>query len=190
MASQPADTLLNDIERLRRRTRADLHETWLPLVLFGALSIAGAAVALRFGATSLALFWGVSAPAGSVATAIYYHRREHRVGLQVAAAPYIVAAAAIIVGAFLTGGVGGAVGAATISAFGPPLCISAGYLLFARLARSRGLAAVAVALAVLTVAAAAARMSPDQAAWSLSLIYGVAFLATGLVFRASSSGAS
>lgn len=188
MATDATDTLLNDVERLRRRTRADLRATWFPLVLFGVLSMASAAVAWRFGPSALGLFWAMAAPVGSVATGVYYSRREHRMGLEAPVAPYVIVAGVIIVGAFVTGGLGGALGATAVSVFGPPLWISAGYLLFARLARSRGLAAVAVALATLTVATGVAKMQPDQAAWILSLAYGAAFLVTGLVFRASATG--
>jgi hypothetical protein len=188
MAMETADTLLSDIERLRRRTRTDLHPTWFPLVVFGTLSMASAAVAVRFGPTALGFFWAVAAPLGSVATGFYYWRRQDRVGLQAPAAPYLVGAAGIVLGAFLTGGLGGAFGAPAVSALGPPLFVSAGYLLFARLARSRGLAAVAVVLALVTVATGVARIPSDRAAWTLALIYGAIFVATGLVFRASQTG--
>jgi hypothetical protein len=147
-----------------------------------------ALVALRSGGPALGLFWVVAAPAGSAATAVYYRRRGRRIGVEVPAAPYAIIAAALVSGAFLTGGLGGALGAATVSALGPPLCISAGYLLFARLGHSWGLAVVATVLGALTVAIGIARVPADQATWILALVYGAVFVGTGLSFRASSTG--
>jgi hypothetical protein len=188
MATDPTKSLLSEIGRLRRRTRADLQGIWFPLVLFGALSMASALVALRFGGVPLGLFWVVAAPAGSAVTAVYYRRRARRIGLEAPATPYVITAAVLVLGAFLTGGLGGALGVATVSALGPPLCVSAGYLLFARLAHSWGLAAVAIALSALTVAIGIAKMPADQATWSLAMVYGAVFVGTGLFFRASVTG--
>jgi hypothetical protein len=188
MAMETADTLITDVERLRRRTRTDLDATWFPLVVFGGLSIASSAVAARFGPAALGLFWAVAAPLGSLATGFYYWRRQKHVGLEAPPAPYLLAALGIVLGAFITGGVGGALGAQEVSAFGPPLFVSAGYMIFAWLARSKGLAGVAIALALVTVVASVARIPPNQAAWGLSLIYGAVFVATGVVFRTSQTG--
>lgn len=183
MTAEHPHILLHDVERLRQRTRSHLQAIWFPLVVFGGLSMMSAAVAWRFGGPSLGVFWLAAAPAGSVVTAVFYRRREHRIGLEAPPAPYVVAAIGIILGAFLTGGLGGALGAAAVSAIGPPLCVSAGYLVFARLARSRGLAVVAGVLAVLTLTLAAAHVKPDRAAWVLALTYGTVFGLTGLVYR-------
>lgn len=188
MTAERPEILLQDVEQLRQRTRSHLHAIWFPLVVFGGLSMLSAAVAWRFGGAALGVFWLGAAPAGSLITGAFYRRRERRIGLEAPPAPYVIAAAGIILGAFVTGGVGGAFGAASVSAIGPPLCVSAGYLVFARLARSPGLAVVAAALAALDLTLAAARMQPNRAAWVLALAYGVVFVLTGLTYRAPRAG--
>lgn len=180
-SQQDAVALLADTHSIRDRTRASMQALWFPLVLFGLLSLASAGVSWRSGGEALGIFWLIAAPVGIVATSIYYRRSEHRIGLETPVLPAVVGVAVIIIGCFGTGFLGGALDAPRLSAAGPPLAISAGYLIFAWVNRRAWLAATAFALAALDVALVAAGASADTMATVLSAAYGTAFLVIGLV---------
>lgn len=190
MQQQDAVELLDSLARVRRKTRLSISALWFPLVVFGALSLASALVSWRISAAALGAYWLVAAPVGSLATSLFYRQRERRVGLEMPAGPTVLAVAVIVVGAFGSGALGGVLGAETLSAVGPPLSVSAGYLLFARLERSRPLGAVAAALAATAVGVAVAGTEPDDAATLLAVVYGLAFLLTGLAYRVRRAGRS
>jgi hypothetical protein len=143
-----AQQLIGEVENQRGRARKALGGYWLPLVLYGGLALV-AALTLELGAPERILaLWIVAAPAGIVATSIYYGRRAHRIGLSSPPVPFILTGLGIAVGASLLGWLGrdSAIGYA-----GPMLVIGAGYLVFAWLQRSRLAGAFAVALVVAAV---------------------------------------
>lgn len=183
MRQEDAVDLLDQVARVRRSTRLSVGALWFPLVLFGFLSLVSGAVSWRVGADALGAYWLVAAPIGSVATSLFYRRRERRVGLEMPAGPALLAVAVIILGAFGTGALGGALGAETLSAVGPPLFVSIGYLMFARLERSLLLGGVAAGLAVTALAVAVAGMAAAEAATLLAVVYGVTLMLTGLAYR-------
>ena len=182
-----ARDLLDEIERRRRRTRADLGGLWFPLVLFGGITLVSAVVAWGFGPERLGLFWLVTGPAAAVVTSMYYWRHELRVGVESHATPYVMTGAGILAGCFFLGWLGDALGAHTLSSVGPALVVSAGYVVFARLQRAVGLAVVALGLAVVAAALPATGVEPGRAAVILALAYGSVFVATGLAYRAPRS---
>jgi hypothetical protein len=173
--------LIGEVHRVRRRTRARASVMWFPLLLFGALSLVSALVVVRYGGRALGPYWMVAGPAGGIATAIASWRRGSRLGVSVPGAPYAAAAAFILVGASLAGWAGDALGKHLISAAGPSLVVSMGYLLFARLERSPALTGVAAGLAVLTVGVLATGIGPESMAAILAVIHGAVFVATGLI---------
>jgi len=178
--SQPK-AILDEVDRVRRGTRTALHGMWFPLVVFGSLTCLGAGVSWQLGGASLAVYWAVAAPVGSVATGIFYSREQRRVGIEMPSWHWMVGVAVIIVGAFSTGTLGGMLGAEMVSAVGPPLSVSLGYLIFAWIERSPVLATIAVALATLTLAMAISEASPTTVATVLAATYGLVFLVTGLL---------
>ncbi len=178
-----AEELLDEVTRVRRTTRSALHGLWFPLVLFGVLSCVSAVVSWRLGGDSLGVYWAVAAPLGSGLTGLFYHRQEQRVGLEVPVRRWLPGVVIILVGAFSTGLLGGALGAEMVSAVGPPLFVSLGYLFFARMERSVPLAIVAAALAALAMALAFSGGSADLLATVLAAAYGIAFVGTGLALR-------
>ncbi len=188
MQQQDAVDLLDQVARVRRRTRRTLGALWFPLVLFGSLTLLSGLVSWRVGAEALGAYWLVAAPVGSVATSLFYRRRERRVGLEMPTRPALLAVAVIVLGAFGSGALGGALGAETLSAVGPPLFVSAGYLLFAQIEGSPLLGGVAAALAVTALGVAVAGTAPADAATLLAVVYGVTFLLTGLAFRMERAG--
>jgi hypothetical protein len=129
-----AEQLIGEVEDQRSRARKALGGYWFPLVLFGGIALV-AALSLELGARERALaLWIVAAPAGIVATSIYYGRRAHRIGLGAPLLPFILTGLGIAVGASLLGWLGRGT---SIGYAGPMLVIGAGYLVFARLQRSR-----------------------------------------------------
>jgi len=177
------DDLLGEVNRIRRETRRALQALWFPLVLFGSLTLISALVSWRAGSQALGLYWLVAAPLGSVAIALFFRRRERLVGLQLPVAPALLAVAVIFVGSFASGAAADVLDEEMLSAIGPPLFVSAGYLMFARLEHSVVVAAVATALAVTALAVAAAGTTPTSAATLLAVIYGGALLLTGGAYR-------
>jgi hypothetical protein len=143
-----AEQLIGEVEKQRSRARKALGGYWFPLVLFGSLALV-AALTLELGARERVLaLWIVAAPAGIVATSIYYGRRAHRVGLSAPPMPFILTGLGIALGASVLGWLGRAT---PIGYAGPMLVIGAGYLAFAWLQRSRLAGVFAAALVVVAV---------------------------------------
>lgn len=164
-------------------TRTSLEGMWFPLVVFGALSCLSAVVSWRLGGDVLGIYWLCAAPVGSVLTGLYYSREERRVGLEMPTWHWMVGVAVIVVGAFGTGALGAVLGADMVSAVGPLLFVSLGYVIFARIERSAPLAVIAVALAVFTIAMAASGTEPNTVASVLAAVYGGSFVVTGIVLQ-------
>ena len=175
--------LIGEVDRVRRNTRARASVMWFPLLLFGVLTLVSALVIGWYGGQALGPYWMVAGPAGGVATGIVAWRRGSRVGAVVPAGPYLVVAVFILVGASIAGWAGDALGVHLLSAAGPSLVVSFGYLLFARLERSRALTGVAAGLMVATVAMLSTRIAPEPMAATLAVIHGTVFVATGLALR-------
>lgn len=172
-----AQATLAGIDDVRRRTRADLEEFWFPLVLFGSLTLLSLPVAGLGDGLGAAVFWGVAGPAGAVAVALHYKRRELALGATRCATPYLLTAGGLMVGSFLLPALTSEAVQPVASAF----AIAAGYMVFARLERSGALAALS---AVMVLAAGVAIASGHDlaylAAWAT---IGGAVLGTGLALR-------
>lgn len=181
-ARHAADTLRH-IERLRHGTRATLASFWFPLVLFGGLTLASAAVAWRAWGPAVGAYWALAGPLGGLVTAAYYWRRERALGLEGPWVPHALTGAGIVVGCFLAAGLGQALDSETAIAVAPALVVSVGYLVFAWLDRSAVLAAVAAALAAAAAALAATSIDARDLAAIVALLYGATFLATGVAYR-------
>jgi hypothetical protein len=172
---------IEEIEQVRRRSRARASVMWFPLVLFGALQLGGTAMLSLDSGDAVGAYWTVAGPLGAIATGAYAAWWARRVGVEVAWAPYAVTGGLMVVFSIALGAIGGIAGWNTLAAAGPPLVVSAGLLVFARLERSRGLAAVALALAAVVGVLLVLRVEPDLKAIAGSLAYGLAFLWLGLV---------
>jgi hypothetical protein len=126
-------------------------------------------------------YWTVAGPLGGIAVGLYYRNRERALGVESPSLPYILTGLGIFVGAMTAGVAGDALGSDLAAAAGPSLVVSAGYLVFALLERSRLLGAVAVALGAEAAWLWAAGGDPEWIALVLALTYGTAFVATGFV---------
>ena len=171
---------LDQLDEVKRRTRADLRVFWFPLVLFGGLTLVSAGVIVLFDDRALGVYWPLAGPLGGIATSWYYHRHERSVGVERWAAPHVATAVLIVVGASLAGGVGSATDAPLLAAVGPYLVVAAGYLVFAWLERSTHVAAVALALGGLAAVLGVAGFEAEAAALTLALLGGALLLGTGL----------
>jgi hypothetical protein len=179
--TQGARELIGNVERVRRRSRARSSTMWFPLLVFGAASLVSAGVVLLYGGDALGPYWSVAGPVGGVATAVHAMRRGRSVGVETRWGPYVAVGVMVLAGTLVLGAGGAMTGRPMVSAVGPPLVVSAGYLAFARLERSRLLGWLAIALAALAVLLPLAGAEAELTAAALAVAYGTVFLTTGLV---------
>ncbi len=172
---------LEEVERLRRRTRAALHSFWYPLLFFGALTLASTPVCELGPDWALGLYWAVAAPVGFVAVSRRYMKREAGLGVTKAALPYVATGVFIMVAAWASGAAGGILESDVLAIAGPNLAVAAGYFVFAWLERSGVLALLASGLAALAVALAVGDVG--HACAILAATLRTVSLATGLALR-------
>jgi len=173
------EATLRQVEEVRHRTRTDVHPAWFPMLLFGILGLVSVPFGFVADGAGTGLFWLVAGPAGGFATSRHYRNRASSIGAGVRGRAYSVLGVLLFLGAWVGG-------AATGSAAAPMLAIAIGYLAFARLEHSAPIAVVAVALGVGAVVVAAT--DPAHGDVLLTLAFGVAFTATGLVLRRHDRG--
>jgi len=176
-----AAQLLDSVRTARDATRGRLRSYWFALVVFGVLTTLSAPFFAIWNGGGVALFWLVAAPAGTFAVMRYQRGRASATGAWRAGRPYNITAGALIAACFGLGIIGGVTDHMDIANFGPPLAISAAYLVFAWLERSLALALLALSVAGLTIGLAVADV--DHAAQILALSYGASFAIVGLAVR-------
>jgi hypothetical protein len=177
---EDAVTTLDELERVRRHTRAVVHPAWFPLLVFGLLGLASIPFGFIGDGAGVGLFWLVAGPSGGYATARYYTRRAFAHGAGVRGRAYTVLGITLFVAAWVAGFV-------TESAAGPMLVVAIGYIAFARLDRSWPTAVVATVLGVSAVVVAVADVGLADVI--LALVFGLGFTATGLILRRRDSAA-
>lgn len=187
MEPESAAETLQEIERVRTKTRAKLRTFWFPLLVFGSLTVASTAVIVLAGAPAVGVYWAVAAPLGAIVTRRYYQRRENALGLEGRGAPYVATGIGMMVGCFLAGALGEELVSSVMAMVGPSLVVSAGYLVFAYLDGSFPLAGVAVALAAAALGLQATDLDAEQVGVLLAVGYGGASLALAIVYRAAES---
>jgi hypothetical protein len=172
-----AGALLAETERMRTRTRRDRHGYWLPLTLFGLIVLGAMPLFVESAdappqgemvqfdpsgilggiftanAALIAIYWLVALPLGYLATALYYRLRARRRGVGGRAWPYVATGIGLLAVLVFT----------AVPLFLPLvflslrglaalLTVAVGLFVLASLERSRVLAGVATAFAVLAVA--------------------------------------
>jgi hypothetical protein len=181
MQQNPAETL-REIDQLRGRTHKVLNHFSFPCILFGALMVISAAVGLVAGGLATGIFWMVAGPVGGAVTGLYYRRRERALGVETSPRAWIVTSVAILIGCMSAGFGGAALDLPMLSALGPLLCISAGYLVFGRLSNSTSLSVSAVVLAIVVVAMWLTGAG-EQVGSVGTALYGVVLFTIGLMNR-------
>ncbi len=168
---------LQQVDEVRRRTRAAVHPAWFPMLLFGAFALASTPFCAIGHGLGQGLFWAVAGPVGGVLTARHYHRTAKATGAGVRGGPYWAVAAGIFVAAW----VAGASGSERVQTAGPMVAVALGYLLFARLERSFPVAVCAGVLAAVALGVGIADVG--HRCVILSLTFGTVFSVAGLVMR-------
>lgn len=187
MTEDDAATLLGVVRRTRSQTRSRLAEpSWLPWVLYGVLSLIAVPMTWWFGTPIHGVYWALAVPVGVAITSWYYRRLEVRIGAENRITPILVGMGVIVVGAFGTGALGGALGWPMLAATGPAFAVAAGLSIFAMVQRNAGLALAAAAVTML----AGALLVTGTGAHSTSMIMltacGLVGIAVGVGSRHSS----
>ena len=181
MQQNPAEALL-EIQRLQRHTNSILRHISFPCMLFGALMVLGTGIGMAFGGAANGMYWLLAGPTGAVFTGLYYHRRETKLGVTVNPVPWIGTSVALMAGCIATGFGGATLDVPVLSSLGPLLCISAGYLVFGRLAGSR-LLQVSAAVLSMAVLAMWVMGATEQIWFAASGLYGAVTFIIGLLHR-------
>jgi hypothetical protein len=134
-----AQALLRDAERLRRRARGDRHASSVPLLVFGALTLVSAPMALPALWPWGDMFWLLAGPVGFLATGLWYRRQLARSGVGAGRGSYTVAGVSTLLAFVLL----------PLVWIAPLPVFAAGLLVLAALQRNRYLAAWAVVLGLL-----------------------------------------
>ena len=182
METNEALTTLRGVEELRRRTRATANTSWYPVALFGALTLLSTPLCAFAPPWSLGIYWPIAAIAGMAAVARHYTSREARVGVVSYGWRYVAVGVGILIGASLAGALGGSFQSEQLGEVGPYVVVSVGYLAFAALKRSAGLAALAALFLGASLGVAA--VGAQHACTVLALLFGAASLAAAAAFRA------
>jgi hypothetical protein len=181
LSGRQAAEVLDDVARLRRRTRRSLGMPWFPLLCFGALTILSAPLVAAAGTAALLPLWIIAGGAGMLLTGRHYRRRARRHGVTGGGRRIWLVAAAMFAGCLAAGVAGGALGGEAAGLLGPIVLVFAGYLILGWLQRS-----FAPPLAVAPVAALAAALAAASVpAWIVELTFGAGLMAAGAGLRAA-----
>ncbi|HLI37076.1 MAG TPA: hypothetical protein VKV80_07010 [Streptosporangiaceae bacterium] len=78
-----AAELLTEVRRTREMARAVARSWWFPMVVFGGIALAAAAIDASGSGLAIALWWPLAAAAGFAAVWRYYRMRSRRLGVGV-----------------------------------------------------------------------------------------------------------
>jgi hypothetical protein len=103
MDAHQASDLLHQTQRLTARARVDRHWTWLPLVVFGGLSLLAAPLYhTSIGLWAPLVYWLVAGPIGYTICARYHRARRQRTGIGgVPVGPYVTTGVLLLLGLLL-----------------------------------------------------------------------------------------
>jgi hypothetical protein len=168
---------LDEVETLRTRTRRTAHASWLPMLVFGVLTLGAIPFALLGDDGYDGFYWLVAGPVGGAVTWQLVQRRASEVGvLDRRARLYAAIIAAMVAGALIIGWIGGD---SAFSDAGTLYPIAGGLLVIGAISRTVLIALAGVAIASWGTAVLIA--DPDEiAAWSYAG-EGAALLVAGVV---------
>ena len=163
------------------RAHRDVTATWLPLVLFGTLTLASVAVARP--ASQMQSYWLIAGPLGGLVIGGYAYWQGRRRGIEGPSLRYVLAAVELMVLALASAWIVGPFDGTWQTRFGPAVVVAAGYLAFAWLERNIAIAGVAVGLLAAIVVLAGLRPVHPWTDAMLTVLYGVALIASGAGLR-------
>lgn len=185
MDVRDAQESLGYASAVRRRARNDATAMWLPLLLFGTLTLASVVVARP--SSEFQSYWLIAGPLGGLVIGIYAYRQGRQRGIEGPSLRYVVAAVELMLlalaSAWMTAWLVRVYDATWQTRFGPAIVVAAGYLAVAWLERNVAVAGVAVALLAAIVVLAAIRPPHPWTDAMLTVLYGVALIASGLGLR-------
>ena len=180
-SARQAAEALDDVARLRGRTRRSLGAPWFPLVCFGVLTMLSAPLIAGAGTAALLPLWLVAGAAGMVLTRRYYRRRGRRHGVTGRGRRAWIAAAALFPACVIAGVTGGMAGGAAGGVLASVAVVVAGYFAMGLLQHNLAAALAVTPGAVLAVALILAGLAP----WIAELTFGAAMVAAGAGLRAA-----
>lgn len=179
MVNSDAAQTLQQVERIRRSTRAVLDYPWVPFVVFGAITVGSAALTNVWDGAAVGVWWFVLGPAGLAITWRYYRGRELSVGfVDRREHLYTALLGAMFLVAFALGFAGGG---DLLSDVGPTYAVGAGLLGVAAIDRSAIVACCGAAQLVLAFAVTITE--PSHSGPLMALAGGGILVLTGLLIR-------
>lgn len=173
-AREAAETL-EDIARLRRRTRRSLGTPWFPMLFFGGVMALSAPLLASVGDAILLPLWTVAGSAGMPVMRRHYRRRAQRCGVSSYDRRTWLIAWAGFAGCLVAGLAGGALGGLQAALIATIATVLTGYAFLGWVRRS-AVAPLAVAPgAALAAVLAAANLPP----WTVELSFGAGLMAAG-----------
>lgn len=180
-SARQATEVLDDVARLRGRTRRSLGVPWFPLVCFGVLTMLSTPLIAGAGTAALVPLWLVAGTAGMLLTRRYYRRRARRQGVTgrgrrawtAAAALFPICLIAGVTGSMADGAAGGVLASVAV--------VVAGFFGTGLLQHNLAAALAVTPGAVLAVAFILAGLAP----WIAELTFGTAMMAAGAGLRAA-----
>ncbi len=172
---------LDDVARLRRRTRGSLGVPWLPLVCFGALTMLSAPLVAVAGTAALLPLWLVAGAVGMLLTRRHYRRRARHRGVTGRGRRVWTVALAMFGGCLTAGVVVGTTSGEAGGVLAPILVVVAGYVALGWLQRDPLPPLAVTPGAALAATFALAGLAP----WVVELTFGATLVAAGAGLRAT-----
>jgi hypothetical protein len=187
MPGDPADPsrrqaveALDEIARLRDRTRRSLGMPWFPLICFGAVTMLSAPLVATAGTVTLIPVWLAGGAAGMLLTRRYYRRRGQRLGVTGMGWRLGAAAAVMIVLGLFAGIAGGMAGGPAAGLLAPVVMVAAGYVALGWLQHNLMPSLTIVSAAGLAAVLILHHLAP----WVVELAFGAAMATAGVALRA------
>ena len=180
-SARQAAEALDDIARLRGRTRRSLGAAWFPLVCFGVLTMLSAPLIAGAGTAALVPLWLVAGAAGMLLIRHYYRRRARRHGVTGRGRRAWTVAAVMFPACLVAGVTGGMAGGAAGGVLASIAVVVAGYFVMGLLQHDSAAALAVTPGAFLAVAFILAGLAP----WIAELTFGAAMVAAGAGLRAA-----
>lgn len=172
---------LDDLQRVRRRTRRSLGAPWFPLICFGTLTVLSAPLVAVAGPAGLLPLWLVAGGVGMLLTRRHYRRRAHERGVTGRGRRVWAVAGGMCVGCMAAGVAAGMTSGEAGGVLAPMVVVLAGYVVLGWWQRDP---VAPLALAPGTALAggfALAGLEP----WTVELIFGAALIMAGAGLRAA-----